>query len=164
MAQLAQSFGLDLADALAGDVELFAHLFQRAAAAIIQSKAQLQHFALALSQAIQDILHLLFEELMAGGIGWCESRVVLDEITQVAIIFLADGHLQAHRLLADFDDLAHLLGADLHLHSNLLGRWLAPQVLQQTPTDTNQAIDRLHHMYGNTNRASLIGDSTSDGL
>src|SRR5579875_179251 len=164
MAQLAQSFGLDLANALAGDVELFAHLFQRAAAPIIQAEAQLQHFALALGQAIQHILNLLLEQLMARCLGRCQGGVVFNEVTQVAILFLTNWRLQANRFLADFDDLAQLLRADLHLLRNLFRRRLASQVLQQAAADANQAVNRLHHMHRDTNRARLVGDCTRNGL
>ena len=47
MAQLAQRLRLDLADALAGDAELAADLLERAAAAVFEAEAQLQHLALA---------------------------------------------------------------------------------------------------------------------
>ena len=67
-------------------------------------------------------------------------------------------------VVADLDDLAHLLRADLHLLSDFLGRRFAPQVLQQTAADANQAVDRLHHVDGNTNRAGLVSDSTGNGL
>src|SRR5689334_19162230 len=43
VAQLAQRFRLDLANALAGDAELAAHLLERAAAAVLQAEAELQH-------------------------------------------------------------------------------------------------------------------------
>ena len=41
VAQLAQCFGLDLANALAGDLELFTYFFQRAASAIGEAEALL---------------------------------------------------------------------------------------------------------------------------
>ena len=41
MAQLAQSFGLYLTNALTGDVELLAYLFQRAGAAVLNAEAEL---------------------------------------------------------------------------------------------------------------------------
>ncbi len=40
VAQLAQGLGFDLADALAGDVELLADLLQRAGAAVLEAEAQ----------------------------------------------------------------------------------------------------------------------------
>src|SRR6266567_8932787 len=164
MAQLAQGLSFDLANAFAGHMELFAHLFQGTAAAIIQAKAQLQHLALALGQAIEHILHLLFEQLMAGGIRRRQGRVILDEIAEMTIIFLADRRLQAHRFLADLDDLPHFLSSNIHLLSNLFGRWFAPKILQQAAADANQAVDRLHHVHGDTNRASLIRARATTGL
>src|SRR6266702_6202508 len=119
MAQLTQSLGLNLANALTSDVKLFANLFQSAAATIIEAKAQLQNLALTLGQTIEHILHLLFEELIAGCIGGSQCSMVLDKVTQVAIVFLTNRSLKAHRLLTDFDNLTHLLGANLHLLSNL---------------------------------------------
>ena len=90
MAQFAQGLGLNLTDALAGDVELFAHLFQRAAAAIVQAEAQLQHFALALGQAVQHILHLLLEQLVAGGVGGSQRGMIFNEVAQVAVVLFAN--------------------------------------------------------------------------
>src|SRR5579884_1984983 len=98
MTQLTQSLGLDLTNTFTRYMELLANLLERATAAIVQTKAQLQYFALALGQAIKHILHLLLEQLVAGSVGWSERRVILDEITQVAIIFLANRRLQAYRL------------------------------------------------------------------
>ena len=75
VAQLAECLRLDLADTLAGDVELFANLFERAAAAIVQPKAQPQHLLLALGQTAERVFHLLREQLMAGGVGWAPARL-----------------------------------------------------------------------------------------
>src|SRR3989304_2764490 len=48
MSQLAQRLGLDLANPLTRDVEVFPDLFQRVILAIAQAKAHLQHLTLAL--------------------------------------------------------------------------------------------------------------------
>ena len=47
MAHLAQRLGLDLADALARDLELLADLFKRAAVAVGEAEAELEHAAFA---------------------------------------------------------------------------------------------------------------------
>ena len=90
--------------------------------------------------------------------------MVLNKVAQVTIIFLPHGSLQAHRLLADLDNLAHLLRANLHLLGNLFGRGFTPQVLKQATTNTDQAVDCLHHVYGDTNRSRLVRDSASNSL
>src|SRR5437588_12453087 len=164
MTQLTQSLRLDLTNTLTRYMELLANLLESAAAAIIQTKAQLQHLALAFGQAVKHILHLLLKQLVAGRISRSERCVILNEITQVAIIFLANRRLQAHRLLADLNDLTHLLRANLHLLRDLLRCWFATEVLQQTTADTNQTIDRLNHMYRNTNSARLVSNRTCNRL
>ena len=62
MTQLPQGLGLDLPDAFAGNVELLAHLFQGAAAAVLDAEAQLEHFLLPGSQGGQHVHQLLFEQ------------------------------------------------------------------------------------------------------
>src|SRR5438132_4340909 len=145
-------------------MELFADFFQRAATAVVQTEAQLKYLALALSQALKHIFHLLFQQLVAGSISRSKCRVIFNEVTQVAIIFFAYRRLQAHRLLADLDNLAHLLRANLHLLGNLFGRGFTPQVLKQATTNTDQAVDCLHHVYGDTYRSRLVRDSASNSL
>src|SRR5437868_4523606 len=87
--------------------------------------------------------------------------VIFKEISQMTIFLLTNGSLQANRLLADLDDLAHLLGANLHLSGNLFGRRFAPQFLQETTADADQPVNCFDHMNGDTNRASLISNGTS---
>src|SRR5437667_2023593 len=162
--QLAQSLGFDLANTFTGDVKLFANLFQGAAAAIIKAETQLEHFTLAIGQAIENIFHLLFEQLVAGCVGRRQRSVVFDKVTQVAIVLFTNGGLKADRLLADLDDLADFVRANLHLFSDLFGRGFASKVLEQTATDADQTVDRLHHVNRDTNRARLVGDRASDRL
>ena len=50
VAELAESLGLDLADPLAGDVELLAHFLQGAGPTVLQSEPELQHPPLATGQ------------------------------------------------------------------------------------------------------------------
>src|SRR5207237_10466198 len=162
--QLAQGLGLDLANTFTGDVKLFANLFQGAAAAIIKAETQLEHFTLAIGQALENILHLLFEQLVTGCVGRRQRSVVFDKVTQVAIVLFTNGGLKADRFLADLDDLADFFRANLHLLSDLFGRGFASKVLEQTATDTDQPVDRLHHVNRDTNRARLVGDRASDSL
>ena len=61
MAHLAEGFGFDLADALAGDFELPAHFLQRAGITVTQPKAQFQHLPFPFRQAAQDIAQFVLE-------------------------------------------------------------------------------------------------------
>src|SRR5439155_18163219 len=117
-----------------------------------------------IGQALENILHLLFEQLVTGCVGRRQRSVVFDKVTQVAIVLFTNGGLKADRLLADLDDLADFVRANLHLFSDLFRRGFASKVLEQTATDTDQPVDRLHHMNRDTNRARLVGDRASDSL
>src|SRR5947207_1341314 len=94
VAQLAKCDRLDLADALAGDAELDADLFERAVAAIFQPIAQLNDLALALGQLLQYLFDLLAQHRGSGGIGRRRDSVVLDEIAHATLALLAHRHLQ----------------------------------------------------------------------
>ena len=68
MPQFAERFRFDLPDALARHAEVLPHFLQRVVLTVFEAEAHLQHFALALGQRLQGVAHLLFEELMRGGI------------------------------------------------------------------------------------------------
>jgi hypothetical protein len=63
---LGESGELYLADALAGDVEALADLFEGLGLAAGEAEAVLEHHALALGEAAQSLLHPTLEE---GGLG-----------------------------------------------------------------------------------------------
>ncbi len=138
MTQLAQCLGLDLADPLAGDVELLANLLQRAGSAVLQPEPELQHAPLTTGQRVQHRLHLLLEELMRRGLRRRERATVLDEVAEMGVLFLTDRRLQRDRLLRDLDDLADLLGRHLdllalrHRLGDLLDRRLAAELLEES--------------------------------
>src|SRR5262245_30026630 len=66
VAELPESLRLDLADALAGDVELLAHFLEGPGAAVLQPEAELEHPSLATRQGVEHRLHLLLEQLVRG--------------------------------------------------------------------------------------------------
>src|SRR5688500_247035 len=110
--QLAERLCLDLANPLACDVEVTADLFEGPGTSVLEAEAQLKHPPLTRREGIQHALDLLLQELVAGGIGRGDGGKVRDEVAEVAVLLLADRRLEAHRLLGDLHDLAHLLGAD----------------------------------------------------
>src|SRR3990170_1027145 len=82
----------------------------------------------------------------------------------MAVLFLADRRLQRDGLLADLLDLAHLRWSHLHLGCDLISRRLTSQVLEQLALDARQLVDRLDHVYRNTDRASLVCNCPRDRL
>src|SRR5438128_2629269 len=122
VAELAEGFSLDLADALAGNAKLATHFFQGAGATVLQAEAQLEHLALALGERAEHRADLLLEEVVRGCVRGRDCLGVLDEVAQVAVLFLADGRFQRDRLLADLEDLAHLVGGHPDRLAQLVGR------------------------------------------
>src|SRR6476469_1469646 len=112
VAQLAQRLGLDLADPLAGDVELLADLLEGPGTPVLEAEPELQHAPFAAGQRVEHRLHLLLEQLVRRGLGRRQRAAVLDEVAEVGVLLLADRGLQRDGLLRDLDDLEDLLGRD----------------------------------------------------
>ena len=94
MAQLAQRLGFDLADALARDVELFAHFLERVRLAVDQAEAHAEHLLLAGRERFEHLFELFAQEGIAGLFGGLRGVVVLNEVAEVAVILLADRRLE----------------------------------------------------------------------
>ena len=62
MAQLAEGFGFNLANAFAGDAELAAHLLQSAGTAVPEAEALFNNFAFTIREGVQNILDFFFQE------------------------------------------------------------------------------------------------------
>src|SRR4029077_8677517 len=99
--QLAKGRRLDLPDPLAGQAHATADFLERAWLVVNESEAQLDHSALARAKRGENVLDLVAEHRLRGGLERRNRHLVLDEITQVRILFLADGRLEGHRLLRD---------------------------------------------------------------
>ena len=109
MAELTQGLGLNLADALARDVELLADLFQRSGLAVVQAIAQAEHLGLARRQRIQYVHKLLLEQRYGNRLRRRGRVVIGYKVAEVAVVLLADGCFQRDMLLRDFDNLTNLV-------------------------------------------------------
>src|ERR1019366_1439475 len=83
--ELAERLRFDLADALASDVVHVSDFFQRAAVAINEAKAHFDNLPFAFRETGQNAVQFLFEQTVAGSLGWVLSGLVFDEITHVHI-------------------------------------------------------------------------------
>ena len=108
MLELTQGLGLDLADAFAGDAELLADFFKGMVGIHANAKAHTQHPLFARGQAGQDPGRGFAQVGLDGGINGQDGILVLDEVAQMAVFFIADWGLEADRFLGDFQDLADL--------------------------------------------------------
>ena len=68
MAQAAQGFALDLANALAGEAKFVSHLFQGVGAPVFQAKTQAQNARLARGQCVEHFFHLFAKQLGVGAL------------------------------------------------------------------------------------------------
>src|SRR6185369_12998790 len=84
--ELAQRLGFDLADALAGHVELLADFFQRVVRAHFDAEAHAQHFGFAWRQRIEDVLDHVAQTRLHRGLDRCGVGLVFDEVAQVRIV------------------------------------------------------------------------------
>ena len=90
MAQFAQCFGFDLADALARNVKLFAYFFQRVVGVHINAKAHPQHFCFARGQAFQYAGGYFAQARIHRRFGRRNIVHVFDKVAQVAVVIVAN--------------------------------------------------------------------------
>ena len=68
VAQLAQGFGFNLPNPLPGHIELLAHLFQCPASPVLKTESEAEHLPFAGGEAGQNLIDLLLEQLLGGGV------------------------------------------------------------------------------------------------
>src|SRR5262252_3489999 len=164
VAELAEGLGLDLAYALTGDREVLAHFLEGVLAAVGEPEAEPEHLLLARGEGVQHLVGLLAEAQPDHALHGRAHLLVLDEVAQVAVLFLADGRLEGDGLLGDLEDLAHLVHRHFHLDGDLFGARLATELLHALAGGPDQLVDGLDHVHGDANGAGLVGDGAGDGL
>ena len=114
MAQLAQGFGLDLADSFAGYVKLFADFFERVVGVHVDAETHTQHFGFARGQAFEHF----FGDFVQAGIHRCVGRGdivdVFDEVAQMRIVVVANRRFHRNRFFGDFHDFADFVFRHFH--------------------------------------------------
>src|SRR4029453_13247835 len=107
--QLGHRHLLDLADPLAAETELAAHLVERALPAVVQAEPQPDHRRLPLGQRGQHDLHLAAQLTSPDTVARPPPRIPRrDEISERALAVLADRLVQADRLPVVRDQLDDL--------------------------------------------------------
>src|SRR5258706_9143021 len=89
MAELPQRLRLDLADALARDVELLADFLERVVGVHLDAEAHSQHLRLAWRQRIEDVLAHVAQRCIDRGVRGRDRRLVFDEIAKMRIVVVA---------------------------------------------------------------------------
>ena len=164
MLEFTDGLGFNLANALTGDVKLFADLFQGVVRAHLDAKSHAQHFGFARRQAVENVLHHITQTGLHGGFDRCGVVGVFDEIAQVRVVIVANRCFHRNWLFGDFHDLADFVFRDLHLLGQRRRIGLETKLLQMLTRQAVHFVDGFDHVHRNTNGASLVGDRTCDGL
>src|SRR5690242_18544942 len=107
--QLLQRLVLDLADALARDVERPADLVERARVLAAEAVAQLQHAALAVGEVLQRLAEGLLGEDLRRALVRGLRALVGDELAELGLLLVADRLLERDRRLRRAPDRLDLL-------------------------------------------------------
>src|SRR6266511_2072882 len=162
--QLPQRLRLDLADALAGHLEVLTDLLERVVALLPDAEPHPEDLLLTGGQGGEHLPGLLREVHVDDRVRRRDERLVLDEVAEVAVLLLADRGLEADGLLRDLEDLADLVERQLHLLGDLLRRRLAPQLLHEVAARPDELVDRLDHVDRDADGPRLVGDRARDRL
>src|ERR687898_1337688 len=118
--KLLERLVLDLADALAGDVEGPADLVERARVLAAQAVAQLEHAALAVGQVLERLAQRLLGEDLGGALVRRLGPLVGDELAELGLLLVAHGLLERDRRLRGALDRVDLVGVDARDVGDLL--------------------------------------------
>ena len=164
MAEFAEGFRFNLADALAGYAEVEADLFESVFAAVIKAKAHPDDLFFAGREALEDFGGLLVEVQVDHVLGGRDVGLVDDEVSQVGFILFANGGFERHGFLRDAHDAANPVDGQFHAFCQFVVSRFATQLLDHHPRGSDQLVDGLDHMNRNANGAGLIGDGAADRL
>src|SRR4051794_38404784 len=126
--KLLEGLVLDLAVALARDVERPADLVERARVLAAEAVAQLQHAALAVGEVLQRLAQRLLREDLGGALVRRLGALIGDELAELRLLLVADRLLQRDGRLRGALDRVDLLGIDPRDLGDLLRRRLAAEL------------------------------------
>src|SRR6185369_3332632 len=164
MLELPDRLGLDLADPLAGDVELLADFLERVVGRHLDAEAHPKHLRLARRQRVEDVLDDVAQARLHRRLDRRRVVGVLDEVAEMRVVVVADRRLHRDRLLGDLHDLADLVLGDLHLLGERRRVGLEAELLQMLAREPVHLVDRLDHVDRDADRARLVGDRARDRL
>src|SRR5213079_3187320 len=104
---------------------------ERVIALLADAEAHAEDLLLARRERREDLAGLIREVDADDALARRDDRLVLDEVTEVAVFLFADRRLERDRLLRDLQDLADLVERELHALGDLLGRRLATELLHE---------------------------------
>ena len=90
--------------------------------------------------------------------------LILDEVTQFGVPFVADGSLEGGGALGDLAYLRDFPRVDAQLVRQFVIGGLSAGLLEQLALGAHHLVDLLDHVHRDADVAVLIGDGAGDGL
>src|SRR3954447_18760985 len=162
--KLLERLVLDLADALARDVERPADLVERARVLAAEAVAQLEDAALAVGQVLEGLAQRFLGEDLRRALVRRLGALVGDELAELRLLLVADRLLEADRRLRRALDRVDLLRVDARDVGDLLGGRLAAQLGDELALRAADLVQLLDDVHGDADRARLVGERAGDGL
>src|SRR3954465_9571407 len=162
--QLLERLVLDLADALARDVERPPDLVERARVLAAQAVPQLEDAALAVAEVLQRLAQRLLGEDLGGALVRRLRALVGDELAELRLLLVADRLLQRDRRLRGALDRLDLLRLDPRDLGDLVGGGLAPELADELALGPADLVELLDDVHRDADRARLVGERTRDRL
>src|SRR3954451_16948074 len=162
--QLLQRLVLDLADALACDVERAAHLVERARVLAAEAVAQLEHAALAVGEVLERLAQRLLGEDLRGAVVRRLGTLVGDELAELGLLLVTHRLLERDGRLGAALDRVDLVGLDASHVGDLLGRRLAAELRDELALGAPDLVELLDDVDRDADRARLVGQRTRDRL
>src|SRR5918995_3417073 len=155
--QLLQRLVLDLADALAGDVERPPHLIQRTGMLAAEPVAELEHAALAVGEVLEGLLQRLLGEQLGGPLEGGLGALIGDELAELRLLLVADRLLEGDRRLRRALDRIDLLGLDAGDLGDLVRGGLAAELGDELALRPPDLVELLDDVDRDPDRPRLVG-------
>ena len=120
MAELGERLGLDLTDTFAGDAELLTDFLERLGSSAVEAETQPHDLLLAVGQLSEHLGHGVVQHHPRRRVGRAVDRLVLDEVTEVGLVLVADRRIERQRVLRVAQQLTHTIRLQLHLLGDLV--------------------------------------------
>src|SRR4051812_5890204 len=162
--QLLERLVLDLADALARDVERAPDLVEGPGVLPAQAVAQLEHAPLAIGEVLQRLAQRLLGEDLGGALVGRLGPLIGDELAELGLLLVADRLLEGDRRLRGSLDRVDLVGLDAGHVGDLLRSGLAAQLRDELALGAADLVELLDDVDRDADRARLVGERARDRL
>src|SRR4051794_29294853 len=162
--KLLEGLVLDLADALARDVERAPDLVERARVLAAEAVAELEDAALAVGEVLQGLAQRLLGEDLGGALVRGLRPLVGDELAELRLLLVAHRLLQRDGRLGGALDRVDLFRVDPGDVGDLLRRGLAAQLGDELALGAADLVQLLDDVHRDPDGPRLVGERAGDRL